>query len=120
EADCRLGQTEDGQAVDTSSKQCQDFISFIERSENGEGRIETFWTYPYNQALSQTAGVDSKWNYRFGTRWGDFRLSAGHTIVLKLRDQEYAGGTVLDRRVHRQYFDFRSRANWGINWNKNS
>lgn len=120
EADCRLGKTEGGAAVDANSKQCQDFMSFVQRSENGEGRITTFWTYPYNQALSETSGVDTAWNYRFGTRWGDFRLSAGHTIVIKLRDQQYAGDTVLDRRYNRQYFDFRSRANWGINWKKNT
>lgn len=120
EADCRLGQTEAGATVDSNSKQCQDFINFVERSENGEGRINTFWTYPYNQALSETAGVDTSWNYRFGTRFGDFRLAAGHTIVTKLLDQQYEGGTVLNRRYHRQYFDFRSRANWSMSWSKNS
>lgn len=120
EADCRLGKTEAGASVDTGSKQCQDFIKFVERADNGEGRIVTFWTYPYNQALSQSAGVDTAWNYRFSTRWGDIGLNAGHTIVTKLRDQQYEGGDVLDRRVHRQYFDFRSRANWSMNWRKNS
>jgi len=125
EADCRLGQTEDGKPVDTNSSQCQDFMRFVERNPDadapdGLGTIETFLTSPYNQAISRTAGVDSTWNYRFGTRWGDISLRASHTIVTKLRDQQYEGGTVLDRRVHRQYFDYRSRASWSLGWNKDS
>lgn len=118
EADCRLGKTEAGATVDPNSAQCQDFMRFVERNPGNDDKINTFWTFPYNQALTETAGVDTAWNYRFGTRWGNFSLRAGHTIVTKLRDQAYEGGEVIDRRVHRQYFDFRSRANWGMGWNK--
>lgn len=120
EADCRLGKTEGGATVDSSSQMCQDFLRFVERSEGGEGRINTFWTYPYNQAISESAGVDTSWNYRFDTSLGRFSLRASHTIVTKLRDQQYTGGDVVDRRYHRQYFDFRSRANWSINWARES
>ncbi|MCA0392931.1 MAG: TonB-dependent receptor [Proteobacteria bacterium] len=120
EADCRLGRTEAGAAVDSNSTQCQDFMRFVERTGDQDNRISTFWTYPYNQALTKTSGIDTSWRYRFTTGWGNFNLSAGHTIVLELEDQPYAGGAVLDRRVNRQYFDFRSRANWGINWNRDS
>ena len=124
EADCRLGVTEAGRQVDSNSSMCRDFLSFIERNHDadasdGLGRINTFWTYPYNQALSETSGVDTSWRYSFSTAaWGNFSLSAGHTIVIKLRDQQYADAEVLDRRHNRQYFDYRSRANWGLGWNK--
>lgn len=119
EADCRLGQTEDGAPVDANSPQCREFLSIIERNPDAEQRINTFSVYPYNQSFSETAGVDTAWNYRFSTGWGDFALSASHTIVTKLRDQEFPGSTVLDRRIHKQYFDFRSRANWSMSWSKN-
>ena len=121
EADCRLGKTESGTSVDVNSAMCQQFLTIVERNAGNDNRITGFDTIvPYNQSLTETAGIDTAWNYRFDTRWGNFSLRAGHTIVTKLRTQEYAGGEVIDRRVHRQYFDFRSRANWGIGWNKDS
>ena len=120
EADCLLGKTEAGGSVDQNSAQCQQFLNMIERNDDEEQRINTFSVFPYNQSFSETAGIDTSWSYRFGTPYGDFRLAASHTIVTKLRDQEYPDAEVLDRRVHRQYFDFRSRANWSINWAKES
>ena len=120
EADCRLGRTEAGDVVDQNSTQCQQFLGMIERNADTEQRINTFSVFPYNQSFSETSGIDTAWNYRFGTGFGDFRLSASHTLVTKLRDQEFPNAVVLDRRVHRQYFDFRSRANWAINWSRES
>lgn len=120
EADCRLGQTETGEAVDPNSQSCQDFVEFVHRTPDLE-RITGFDILPYNQALAETSGIDTSWTWRLGGGWmGDWILKASHTAVLKLEDQAYPGTAVRDLRDHRQFFNFRSRASWGVTWLKDS
>lgn len=120
EADCRLGQTETGETVDPNSSACQDFLAFVQRTPDME-RITGFDILPYNQALAESSGVDTSWTWRLGGGWmGDWILKASHTAVLKLEDQAYPGTAVRDLRDHRQFFNFRSRASWGVTWLKDS
>lgn len=120
EADCRLGQTEAGVTVDTNSKACVDFLQFVQRTPD-LSRITGFDLIPYNQALAETSGIDTSWTWRLGGGWmGEWILKASHTAVLKLESQDYPGTEVKDLRDDRQQFNFRSRASWGVTWNKDS
>jgi hypothetical protein len=60
EADCRLGQTETGESVDSNSSACQDFLEFVHRTPDLE-RITGFDILPYNQALAESSGIDTSW-----------------------------------------------------------
>ena len=122
EADCRLGETRDGAAVDSNSEACQFFLGLVDRSDlnsvNDE-EIEQFRSVPFNQSMQKTSGLDATWRYKIDTdRMGDFNLQLGWTHVLKLEEQEFPGSDVINTRDHLQYFNFRSRVNWSIGWNR--
>ena len=121
EADCRLGVTESGESVDLNSQACLDFLDIVKRDPVTK-KITGYETIrPYNQAKASTSGIDSTWTWRLGGGWmGDWTLKASHTAVLKLENQDYPGSAVVDIRDHLQYFNFRSRASWSVNWNKDS
>lgn len=122
EADCRLGQTRDGNPVDINSAGCQYFLSLVERTgvdSINDDEIEEFRSVPYNQAHIETSGIDAKWRYRIDTdRMGDFGLELGWTHVLKLEEQDFPGSDVRNTRDHPQYFNFRSRVNWQATWQR--
>ncbi len=120
EADCRLGKTEAGETVDGNSQACRDFVQFVQRTPDLK-RVTGYDILPYNQALAETSGVDTSLTWRLGGGWmGDWILKASHTAVLKLEDQAYPGTEVRDLRDHRQFFNFRSRASWGVTWLKDT
>ena len=123
EADCRLGETRDGQPVDTSSEQCAFFLSLIDRlpvDSINDGEVDEYRSLPFNQSMQRTSGLDTSWRYSIDTdRMGDFNLQLGWTHVLKLEQQEFPGSAIVDIRDHLQYFNFRSRANWSLGWDRN-
>jgi len=123
EADCRLGETRDGSPVDGSSAGCQYFMSLVDRVGTdgvADEEIDQFRSVPYNQAMVETSGIDATWRYRIDTdRMGDFDLQLGWTHVLKMEEQEFPGSDIINTRDHLQYFNFRSRVNWSLGWNRN-
>ncbi|MBA3929327.1 MAG: TonB-dependent receptor [Xanthomonas sp.] len=117
EAACRLGTNRDGSAVDPTSARCIEIISRVMRDGNGD--IAEIATYPQNQAQTNTSGVDSRISYRVDTdRMGDFIAELGWTHVLKFEAQQYVGEEFENQRDNPQFFNFRSRVNWQVGWNK--
>ena len=124
EAACRLGTDRDGTPVNSSSAECQYFMSLVSRDginpdlgqDEGINQIESV---PFNQAMMETSGIDARVRYRLDTdRLGNFNFGLGWTHVLDLDFQEFPGSDIQDRRDHRQFFNFRSRVNWEANWRK--
>ncbi|MGY0619790.1 TonB-dependent receptor plug domain-containing protein [Lysobacter sp. A378] len=122
EADCRLGETRDGSPVDGGSTGCNYYLSLIDRLGTdavNDNEIDQFRSVPFNQARVKTSGIDAKWRYQIDTdRHGDWNLQLGWTHVLKLEDQEFPGDDVRNTRDHRQFFNFRSRVNWQVGWER--
>lgn len=117
EAACRLGTTRDGQVVDPNSDRCADFVNRVMRDNNGD--IVEIATYPQNQAKTKTSGIDSSLAYEIKTdRLGSFGLKSSWTHVLKMDVQQFAGEPFENQRDHKQFFNFRSRVNWELNWQR--
>ena len=113
EADCRLGETRDGAAVDVNSGECQYFRSLVHRSGvdpdlGTDDEVVQFTSVPFNQAMQETSGIDATFRYRLDTdRLGNFDMGLTWTHVLKLEEQDFPGGEVVNTRDHKQYFNFR-------------
>lgn len=119
EAACLLGTNRDGSAVDQNSPRCADFTSRVVRDPT-TGEVLEFHTYPQNQVLTRTSGIDARATYNIDTdRFGDFNAELSWTHVLKLEAQQFPGERMEDRRDHPQFFNFRSRLNWQMGWTKN-
>ena len=117
EAACRLGTNRDGSSVDPNSARCVEVLSRVMRDGNGD--IVEIATYPQNQAQTKTSGIDARVAYKRDTdRMGNFMAELGWTHVLELEAQEYAGEVYENRRDHMQFFNFRSRVNWQVGWQK--
>ena len=78
EADCRIGQTQSGSAVDPTSPTCQDAIARVIRFASGgrAGEIESIRVNPINIALEKTTGIDAAFRASFPTGIGSGRDEA--------------------------------------------
>ena len=95
EADCRIGQTESGKAVNTSSPTCIDAISRVHRDANGD--IQYVYINPINVSREDTDGLDIEAHATFPTDFGKFKLSIGHTEVFNHTSVQYAGDSEVDQ-----------------------
>lgn len=123
DADCLLGKTESGEAVDQNSPSCEFYTGLVTRdtNPNGDQDITNYASYPINQSKMRTEGIDSSWNYSFHMdSIGDFRASVKYTIVKKLESQLFPGDDFVNERDNLQYSNFRSKVNWQITWNKDN
>ena len=122
EADCLLGQERDGTPVDPNSATCQFYLDLVQREGTGplaDGNVTEYESFPINQSLNRTSGLDASWKYSLDTdRHGEFDFQLGWTHVLKQESKEFEGSEMIDERDHRQYFNFRSRMNGGVVWVK--
>ncbi len=122
EADCRLGQRRDGTPVNGSSSDCAYFLSLVNRVGTGpftDDQVGSYRSIPINQAMIETSGIDATARYRLDTdRFGNFNFNLGWTHVLKLDEQEFPGSEIRNIRDNPQYFNQRSRLNWGVDWER--
>lgn len=121
-ANCLLGTDRAGNAVDTASAACQFYTESVTRSPGteltAEGTITAFETFPINQSLMRTDGIDANLRYSFDAgNWGSFGLQAGYTRVLKMEVAQFSDAEAVDVMNDVDYLAFRTRANWRVNWN---
>lgn len=121
EADCRIGRTEGGVAVDVSSAECQDAIARIERFPNDgsnlANRIDRITVGPINTASQETDGIDATFRWTLPwERFGRFRTELGYTHVLSQDVVEFEGDPVQNQRDNLQYFGFRSNVRGSVTW----
>lgn len=119
EADCRLGVTDDGTAVDINSPTCVDAISRVIRDT--DGTITSVHFSPINIAREKTSGVDVTANYRLQTASaGDFRFTGNYTWQHEHTRQLYPGDPtedMLDVSFAATTLP-RVKSNLGVNWER--
>jgi iron complex outermembrane receptor protein len=121
EADCLLGMDRDGNAVDPNSQSCLFWTSLVDRdfSQFGEERVQQIESFPINQSLTHTRGIDASFSYELETnRLGKFNLGLGWTHVLEHEYQQLLTDDIEDIRDNKQFFDFRSRMTGTVVWEK--
>jgi iron complex outermembrane receptor protein len=122
EADCRLGQTVNGQPVDSSSKLCQQVISQVVRNSPTDPSnplgITSVLVLPINAAVDRTSGIDFNANYEVGAgAFGTFDFAAGFTHVLTHTIQFFAGDPVVNELT--DWYDYvipRTKASYSGSW----
>jgi len=115
-----LGVDRNGQPVDTNSASCQFYLDSVTRivtDLNPRGEVDSFRTFPINQASMRTKGVDAnvRWQHDAG-RWGEFGVQAGWSHVLGMEIAQFADADLRDVIDDVEYVSFRTRSNWRVNW----
>ncbi len=121
EADCRIGTTESGAAVDVNSPSCQDALTRITRFSGGalDGRIATIDVNPINIAREKTSGIDIAFRGTLPTSFGDFTLSLAHSHVFKHSFQQYPGDPTINKlAADSSYYLPRDKSNGSVSWEK--
>lgn len=121
-ANCLLGIDRAGNRVDASAATCQFYIDSVTRSPGTElteeGQITAFETFPINQSLMRTDGIDANLRYSLDAgQWGTFGLQVGYTHVLKMEVAQFADAKPVDVMNDVDYLAFRTRTNWRASWN---
>ncbi|WP_374601500.1 TonB-dependent receptor plug domain-containing protein [Arenimonas sp.] len=119
EADCRLGQDRQGNAVDGGSAFCQYITGFVTRTVGGpnDGRLEQIDSIPINGSFISNEGIDASIRYTLDTdRMGNFGFQLGWSHVLDQKFAEFEGQPRDSYRDDLTNFDFRSRMRGSVSW----
>lgn len=121
EADCRIGETTAGSAVDITSPTCQDAIARVHRYVSGvnEGELDSVSVNPINVAHEKTSGIDIAMHASLPTAiLGTFSLSAAHTHVFKHSYRQYVGDPTINKLAYDSGYDIpRDKSTASITWN---
>lgn len=125
EADCRLGATEDGEAVDINSLTCQNALSKVVRgpdigNENGEPLVSVS-IGPINRAVLRTEGVDASTRYRYSLgQHGTLNFDLGWSHVLNFKFKQFEDDVLEDLNgvaaPNNDLTNYRSRMRGSVNW----
>ncbi|MEF9978979.1 MAG: TonB-dependent receptor, partial [Thermomonas sp.] len=125
EANCLLGVTDAGVAVDVNSPTCVDALARVIR-ENPNDPFSTITSVhfaPINIANEETSGIDVTANYHLQTASaGDFRFSGNYTWADKHSRQQYPGDPeedMLDLSFSATTLP-RTKGNVGVDWDRNA
>ncbi|UXI68081.1 TonB-dependent receptor plug domain-containing protein [Tahibacter amnicola] len=121
EADCRIGQTLGGVAMDINSPTCREVLTLIHRNPDSAlvnpGQINGANTYPINASAMLNSGIDASVNYRWETaNAGTFKFGLNYTGVLKYTYQQFEGDPTQNIRDDLGYNNLRSRASGSVEW----
>ncbi|MGH6613726.1 TonB-dependent receptor plug domain-containing protein [Sphingomonas sp.] len=99
EADCVIGHTTSGSAVDINTPTCKDALARVRRFSSGalEGELDSVAVNPINIATEKTSGLDIALHGRVPTNFGDFSLSLAHTHVFKHDFRQYPGDPIINK-----------------------
>ncbi|MFW2830335.1 TonB-dependent receptor domain-containing protein [Sphingomonas sp. ID0503] len=114
EADCRIGMTSGGAAVDINSATCQDAIARVNRFSGGvnEGAVN-----PINIAKEKTSGIDVTVHGNLPTDIGTFALSASHTHVFDHTFRQYPGDPTINKLAYTSgYYIPRDKSTVSVTW----
>ena len=117
EANCRLGETQQGVAVDPNSPTCLDAVPRVLRAPDGS--LLGVFFQPINISGQSTSGYDFSANYRLETGFGDLRFSAAYTYFRKHDSTLFAGDETIDHFAVNSGFDIpRTKASATVSWEK--
>jgi outer membrane receptor protein involved in Fe transport len=100
EADCRLGETSNGAAVDVNSPTCQDALARVVRYPVGspsEGAVNTVRVNPINIANESTDGIDVAFRWKQPIGASSLTFDASYTRVFNHESQQYVGDPVVNQ-----------------------
>lgn len=117
EADCRLGASPSGSAVDINSTLCRDYLGRVTRNSANAAvnpnQVTEIRNNPINASSERTDGIDVSGT----TRWsianvGRFTLNAQYTRVFNHKYQQFAGDPSVDYLNDPSYqTDWKDRGN---------
>ncbi|QAY80056.1 TonB-dependent receptor [Sphingosinicella sp. BN140058] len=121
EADCRIGTTSSGAAVDTGSPTCLDALARVQRYAGGalDGELQGVSIAPINIAQESTDGIDVAAHLRSPqTGIGSFALSAAYTYVFSHKIRQYPGDPVINKLAYESgYYIPRDKGTASLTWN---
>ena len=101
EADCRIGETENGNPVDVNSPTCVDALARVLRYPDSDparaGEIASVRVNPINIANERTDGVDFGLRYKQPIGSATLTFNASHTKVFNHESQQYVGDPIVDQ-----------------------
>jgi outer membrane receptor protein involved in Fe transport len=122
EADCRLGHTRSGTAVDGSSPSCQAFIAEVGRNALdapiNPGGLNSVTTYPINISNETVSGISASAQYKVDAgRFGDFKFGANYNTTLSHISQQFPTDPVTDLLRENNYYDqFKDIGSASVDW----
>jgi iron complex outermembrane recepter protein len=126
EANCRLGVRADGTPFPfaAGSTFCQNITGFVTRQVAPgtalDGQIARINSAYVNTALTDTSGIDAKFNYRFETNtMGRFSLLLEYSLLLTNKFKENPEDELIDFRDNLSSGTQRSRFNGTVSWSRN-
>jgi iron complex outermembrane receptor protein len=119
EADCRLGETTNGTAVDPTSPTCLDAIARVSRNPDDDavdpGALLGVAVNPINVANESTSGVDVAFRYRQPIGTASLTFNASYTKVFDHDTRQFPGDPVVDEFRLDSGFDIpRSKASASV------
>ena len=119
EADCLIGNTDNGTAVNASSPTCVDAIARVNRFASGglAGQISSIRVNPINIAQEKTSGIDIAFSGNVPTGIGKFSLSLSHSHVFDHSFQQYPGDPIINKlAVDSGYYLPRDKSSGSVSW----
>lgn len=119
EADCRIGTTASGTAVNITSPTCVDAISRVSRFASGglAGQISSIRVNPINIAREKTSGIDVAFRGSVPTAIGTFSASLSHSHVFDHPFQQYPGDPIIEKLdVDSGYYLPRDKSSGSLSW----
>jgi iron complex outermembrane receptor protein len=120
EADCRIGQTVAGSAIDINSPTCVDALARVERYAGGalDGQLQGVYINPINVARETTDGLDFAAHLRVRTQQaGTFSLAANYTYVLNHTIRQYPGDPTVSKLDYDSDYDIpRDKGTASLTW----
>ncbi|MES1973920.1 MAG: TonB-dependent receptor [Pseudomonadota bacterium] len=122
EADCRLGVTNSGSAVNAGSPTCVDALSRVKRYVGGalDGQIQSVLINPINIAEETTDGIDIAAHLNLpiqDRKLGAVSVSVGYTYVFSHTIKQYPGDPTINKLAFDSGYDIpRDKGTASISW----
>ena len=121
EADCLIGKTSGGVAVDINSPSCQQYISEVHRTAPTApipNALTSVSVFPLNIANEFEDGIQASGSYRFDAgRIGSFTLNASYYVELKHTEQDLPGDPIVDVYHNPSFTPFKDNFTASVTWN---
>jgi len=122
EANCRLGQSENGNVLyDINSPTCQQILAQVVRKPGSDpispNAVDKVYSYPVNVASQRQNGIQAAAEYNWKSdRFGDFSTNAGYYRTLKHTTQDKEGDPVYDLLCCGYSNELQYRTTLGVAW----
>ncbi len=122
EADCRLGRSVSGAAVDPNSAICRDYVARVDRTPGdaavNPNQVNNITVNPINASSERTRGLDASANLRWRfDQYGAVLVNLTYTKVFEHTYQQFSGDPKVDYvRDPAHQADWSDRATASLTW----